>query len=142
MRGKACRYETKCKECILNVLTVGTATIFTLSITAIPVYANNKQPAPKNTHLVSWNRALLGPKRYEPALDQSGEAFLDTSTGLVWTLPATFDGQIIKTTWRDAQRDCKKISSGGVSGWRLPEIDEIATLAYTLPRTDRTSWTS
>jgi hypothetical protein len=52
-----------------------------------------------------------------------GEAVRDNETGLVWERSPTKVG-----TWEQAVRGCWMEAVGGRMGWRLPTIEELATL--------------
>ena len=46
----------------------------------------------------------------------------DSSSKLIWSKKAGSE------TWQDAVDHCDNYSEGGLSGWRLPDIDELRTL--------------
>ena len=54
----------------------------------------------------------------------NNEAVLDRETGLVWQRD-TIDTM---SPWYNAQEYCYGINIGGRKGWRLPTIEELATL--------------
>ncbi len=60
--------------------------------------------------------------RFELVLDD--EAVLDLETGLVWQK----ESDDILRDWYKAQDYCSNLEIGGRKGWRLPTIDELATL--------------
>jgi hypothetical protein len=66
-------------------------------------------------HAVPGGVALLG--------------YLDRDTGLVWE----GDPRRRADTWLDAQDDCNKQTTGGRRGWRLPTIQELASLVEPSP---------
>ncbi len=70
----------------------------------------------------SWYQILSTVERFE--LVMNNEAVLDRETGLVWQRN-TIDTQY---NWYDAQLFCYYTDIGGRKGWRLPTIDELATL--------------
>ena len=47
----------------------------------------------------------------------------DSSSKLIWSKKAGSE-----MTWQDAVDHCNSYSEGGLSGWRLPDIDELRTL--------------
>ena len=61
--------------------------------------------------------------RFELVMD--GYAVLDKETGLVWAKEANLFG---RQTWGNAQDVCFDIGIGGRKGWRLPRVDELASL--------------
>jgi hypothetical protein len=70
----------------------------------------------------AWNKIIPGAQRFIDALD--GSAILDKETGLVWakSLDAT------QRTWLEASDYCTTLTLGGRLGWRLPTIEELASL--------------
>lgn len=78
----------------------------------------------------SWDRKITGSARFRLVLDN--EAVLDRETGLVWQRATDND----KKKWTDTEEDdacahCYKLEVGGRKGWRLPTIEELATLVDT-----------
>lgn len=76
----------------------------------------------------SWDQTLRGTKRFVLVMPIEGHGFqsvLDRETGLVWqrvpTEPRAFD-------WLLARSFCRSESTGGRQGWRLPSIEELASL--------------
>ncbi|MFY9269268.1 MAG: DUF1566 domain-containing protein [Candidatus Manganitrophaceae bacterium] len=68
-----------------------------------------------------WSKKLPAAKRFKLVLD--GEAVLDKETGLVWERsPNTVKN------WGDAIVHCRQKAIGGRKGWRLPTIEELASL--------------
>lgn len=80
-----------------------------------------------------WDKKIAGSSRFRLVLD--GEAVLDRETGLVWQ---RYTGSFMK--WVDtadptpvagACTYCYQLELGGRMGWRLPTIEELATLVDT-----------
>jgi hypothetical protein len=70
----------------------------------------------------AWSQTLPAGQRF--VLVMGGAAVLDKETGLVWEKsPSSRD-----STWLDAQLHCNVNSAGGRFGWRLPVIQELASL--------------
>ena len=74
----------------------------------------------------SWDKIISGASRFNLVL-LDGAAVLDRETGLVWQR-ATSD---TKRTWLQACTDCYRLEAGGRMGWRLPTLEELATLVST-----------
>ncbi|MEA1921236.1 MAG: DUF1566 domain-containing protein [Pseudomonadota bacterium] len=72
--------------------------------------------------LPSWGKILPAAERFVLVLDD--EAVLDRETGLVWER----NTHKASRNWTDASGYCYKLEFGGRKGWRLPTIDELATL--------------
>jgi hypothetical protein len=71
----------------------------------------------------SWSKKITdASKRFETVLD--GAAVLDKETGLVWEKsPDT-----TTRTWADAIVYAYQKTVGGRKGWRLPTVEELASL--------------
>jgi hypothetical protein len=87
----------------------------------------------------AWSKQLLADDRWVLvlgiAVDIGGEfplwvpqAALDKETCLVWDKNPS---QAAGTTWNSALIECFKSEVGGRGGWRLPTIEELATLKDT-----------
>ncbi len=71
----------------------------------------------------SWHRILPASERF--VLVMSNLAVLDKETGLVWEKSP--DG-IFNYTWVAANMYCLQKTLGGRKGWRLPTVEELASL--------------
>ena len=105
---------------LINVFTAGVALIGGAAM------AGNQQNAPSPPPLdnlpPTWSQKLPAAKRFVLVLD--GQAVLDKETGLVWERsPST-----IQSEWFSAQDQCKRQKWGNRLGWRLPTVEELATL--------------
>jgi len=69
----------------------------------------------------SWSKKIPAAQRFELVLDNA--AVLDKETGLVWERSTS-----APTTWVIAQNVCTQAATGGRLGWRLPTVDELASL--------------
>jgi hypothetical protein len=70
----------------------------------------------------AWNKIIPAAQRFVDALD--GTAVLDKETGLVWA--KTPDS--VPRDWQTAMDYCTQLNLGGRKGWRLPTIEELASL--------------
>jgi hypothetical protein len=52
------------------------------------------------------------------------EAVLDRETGLVWQRTPS----VQSFTWFDGLKECRKLTIGNRRGWRMPTLDELASL--------------
>ncbi len=83
----------------------------------------------------TWHQILSAAERFVLVMNNN-EAVLDKETGLVWEKsPGTG-----LNTWTDAITLCFDKFLGGRKGWRLPTIEELASL--TLVNLSPPDWTS
>jgi hypothetical protein len=72
-----------------------------------------------------WDQHINTTSRFAVLSAFGGAAVRDNETGLVWeqspTAPDTF-------TWLNAQFHCNGLSTGKRLGWRLPTLQELASL--------------
>lgn len=72
----------------------------------------------------SWDQTLSASTRFIVLSNFGNAAVLDRETGLVWEQsPAA---QL--TVWQDAVDHCITLDAGGRRGWRLPTIQELASV--------------
>ena len=79
----------------------------------------------------SWDQQLPASTRFavlsnwvDTNFPSGGAAVLDRETGLLWERSPD-PGQ---ETWLEAQNHCRASSVGGRKGWRVPTIEELASL--------------
>ena len=89
-----------------------------------PVATTQTQPSWDQTLDASNGDAVTGCDSTRFKCVMRGTAVLDKQTGLVWEQsPLT-----TTHTWVDARRQCIRRVVGGQMGWRLPSIQELASL--------------
>ena len=72
----------------------------------------------------SWDQTLPASTRFIVLSNFANAAVLDRETGLVWEkVPST-----TQLNWASASRHCVRLSLGGRKGWRLPTIQDLASL--------------
>jgi Protein of unknown function (DUF1566) len=73
----------------------------------------------------SWDQKLPASTRFIVLSNWNNEAVLDRETGLVWERsPSTTAG----FKWDAALNECAQRTVGGREGWRLPSVQELASL--------------
>jgi len=109
----------KCKLIIaLGLIVLGMVAVAASPATAMNGYAWSYPPLP------SWSQTLPAYTRFVVLLNMNSEAVLDKETGLVWEKsPSTNE-----FNWVEAQVHCNQLATGGRLGWRLPTIQELASL--------------
>ena len=72
----------------------------------------------------SWDQTLPSTTRFIVLSNMGSAAVLDRETGLVWEQsPSSF-----RSSWDDAKVYCNTMDTGGRVGWRLPSVQELASL--------------
>jgi hypothetical protein len=103
---------------VLGLIVVGMVAFTASPATAINGYGLGYPPIP------SWSQTLSAYSRFVVLINMNYEAVLDKETGLVWEKsPSTST-----FTWYDAQSHCNGLTTGGRLGWRLPTLQELASL--------------
>jgi len=75
----------------------------------------------------AWSQILPAADRFQ--LVMGGAAVLDKETGLVWEKsPETSPEPTTTQTWFNARGYCNQQQVGGRLGWRVPTIQELASL--------------
>ena len=77
--------------------------------------------------LKSWSNKIPAAKRFVVLPDFNNEAVLDRETGLVWE-KSPDQGGAYRWDTDEAAAACINSNVGGRKGWRLPAIDELASL--------------
>jgi hypothetical protein len=105
------------------------AAIGHLTAAGVEVYA---APPPSHQDILNqippaWSQILPAADRFQ--LVMGGAAVLDRETGLVWDQsPETAPNPTTAQSWLDAQSICNSRTVGGRFGWRLPTLQELASL--------------
>jgi len=84
----------------------------------------------------SWDQQLPGSTRFvvlsnwiDADFPAGGAAVLDRETGLVWEhSPSACNPGIPTCVWQSAQFHCNQLRVGNRQGWRLPTVQELASL--------------
>jgi len=77
-----------------------------------------------------WDKQINHPNRFKVLEDFAGAAVLDRETGLVWeqSPEGSKSNPTPPQAWLSAQFSCITRMVGGRKGWRLPTIQELASL--------------
>src|SRR5262249_24501235 len=88
-----------------------------------PAEAQTVSPGPYYA-IPSWDQTLPASMRFIVLSNFGSAAVLDRETGLVWEQSPA----VQVTAWQDAVDHCITLDAGGRRGWRLPTIQELASL--------------
>lgn len=93
---------------------------------AAPIWNMTKDRSGRFTtwvdHRPNKRFAIFDPKTPN---NTSDDLVLDKETGLVWARDANLRGQ---HNWLDANTVCRELELGNRIGWRLPAVEELASL--------------
>lgn len=106
--------------CAVTALMLATGSAHAQTTAAGPYYAT---PA--------WDQTLPASTRFLVLSNMNGEAVLDRETGVVWERAPSSSGGPLGTgerNWRAALAYCVTLTKGSRRGWRLPTIQELASL--------------
>jgi Protein of unknown function (DUF1566) len=105
-------------------MTLKRASMSALVVATLCVAATSAEAQGPYYAVPSWDQTLPASTRFIVLSNMSSAAVLDRETGLVWErVPGsgTFP-------WLDAQASCNVKSVGNRKGWRLPTVQELASL--------------
>jgi hypothetical protein len=71
----------------------------------------------------SWDQTLPSDTRFIVLSNMGSDAVLDRETGLVWERSPS-----LSTDWFNAEIRCNTLRTGGRLGWRMPTLQELASL--------------
>ena len=102
---------------------IAIVTVVLLAAGAGAVHAATVAPGPYYA-TPSWDQQLPAATRFIVLSNWNSDAVLDRETGLVWhKTPFT-----AFVTWEVAMRTCPPATIGNRLGWRLPTVQELASL--------------
>ena len=109
----------------LMKLKLGILVIGTLALTSTLTQAQTTAPGPYYA-TPSWGQQLPASTRFIVLSNWGNAAVLDRETGLVWERSPSTDA----FTWNNAQASfhCNNLAVGNRKGWKLPTIQELASL--------------
>ena len=94
------------------------------SMSLVPAGVHAQDSQSSSPTLQSWSTQLTADQRFVVLDAFNGEAVLDRETQLVWERTVAPDA----LQWPDGQQACYLKTVGGRMGWRLPAIQELASL--------------
>jgi hypothetical protein len=106
-----------------DVVIVGLMSVVFAALAVIPAAAQTVANGPYYA-TPSWDQTLPSSTRFIVLSNMGSNAVLDRETGLVWEKSPN----IIPKTWLEAQNHCNTLSLGNRKGWRLPTLQELASL--------------
>ena len=103
--------------------TMGLAVFGLLALTELFDWAHRSAPKATAVSAVA-ERSLSGSDRFIVLANWNNEAVLDRKTGLVWERSPNTSF----ANWSGAQQHCDVLALGNHKDWRLPTIQELASL--------------
>jgi hypothetical protein len=110
------------KHGLLYIL--GLIVLVMVAFATSPAQAQTTAPGPYYA-TPSWDQQLPASTRFIVLSNWGGAAVLDRETGLVWEQSP--DGTNTYQ-WENAQSHCNDLTVGNRKGWRVPTIQELASL--------------
>jgi len=110
------------QEEVMKKFSIPTIAALMVVLVVVSYVGADFQVIPVKGQFTSWDKKIPGATRFQLVLD--GAAVLDKETGLVWEKsPDT--GELPGT---DAIGHCYQREVGNRKGWRLPTVEELASL--------------
>ncbi len=106
----------------MKKLTVVTLAVAVAALAAVAPDAEAGSGKTKSS--AGWSQRIDSAKRFTVLSAFGGQAVLDGETGLVWQQAPS----ATSFTWSSAQFHCNSEETGGRRGWRLPALQELASL--------------
>ena len=108
---------------------LGLMVLLMMALAASPAKAQTVAPGPYYAN-PSWDQQLPAATRFIVLSNWSSAAVLDRETGLVWEKSplSPSGGETGRRTWLSAQNRCNTLNLGNRKGWRLPTLQELASL--------------
>ena len=105
---------------VLTTLTLAVLTMASASTTALAqTVANGPYFA-----VPAWDQTLPSSTRFIVLSNMGGNAVLDRETGLVWERSPSTAARV----WFNAHDRCNDLTLGNRKGWRVPTVQELASL--------------
>ena len=105
---------------------LGLAVLGWSSLAASPAAADSVGPYYATP---SWDQTLPASTRFIVLSNFNSHAVLDRETGLVWERdPVSAHPFAVSGIWEAATTICRQVWTGGRAGWRLPALNELASL--------------
>ena len=106
-------------------LTLGLLALGALALAGGPAHAAGTSAPGPYYATPSWDQTLPAATRFIVLTNMSSAAVLDRETGLVWEQAPDGTNQY---AWLDAQFHCNTLGLGVRRGWRLPTLQDLASL--------------
>jgi hypothetical protein len=104
--------------------TLGIIVLIMMSLATSPAQAAKPGETGPYYATPSWDQTLPAGTRFIVLSNMNNAAVLDKETGLVWQQSPSTDN----IDWYSAQSQCNNLTVGNRLGWRLPTIQELASL--------------
>ena len=124
------RTKRKSAQALPLIIAIITALLFVPGMVKAGTLEPSAPPGPTMKTLdqmpPTWSIKLPAADRFVVLANFNHDAVQDKETGLVWAKNANIAGEW--KSWQDAIGYCRALSLGGRKGWRLPSVEELASL--------------